>query len=582
MIDTIDYKSNKQVCKKCGHVNYDLDGDEADQQKCRNCGFVMYENCFESGIQFTDTKIDGQLHDMSNFGRDNTKYAEECIATMIRDLKIKSEYPDYLERIGETPLRIMKFAYKAYFLDHGSNIHHYSAAALYIALRFQKAPFLLMDFSEKLCINLFKLARCYRKLAKFLNVTLKLNERLPSIDPSIYIPRFCKMLEFNDKVDQVKETAIKLLKRMKLDWMSHGRRPSSLCGAAILIAARMHGFKRTTSEVCKVVYVCEETLRKRLEEFKETDVAKLTREKFDEIQDIELMGRERDPPAFIKALKNQQETLKKIKPNEENDDEINKQLEDAANIIETQVKSTSNEGQQVNQDYEMSDDISIGDDEEDEGENSKQQNGEEQKKQLKPLSESERQVKTLVKKEDAKQIGIINENGYSLNVREDLSDMSEEDVNQFILTNEEHTVKSIIWHSMNETWLREQQRKDPKEEKKECKKRNKRRNDQLMNEDDPVDALFKSKKIREKLDEKKVRDMFLQIEKVKMTQLTDIFTTDKPPAESLETTQKMIYNSELIVCNGPIDYMNRYGASNDQSTRDAPQIDHDEDGFEYD
>lgn len=110
------------------------------------------------------------------------------------------------------------------------------------------------------------------------------------------------MLQFDEKVDEVKATAIKLLKRMKLDWMSHGRRPSSLCGAAILIAARMHGFKRTTSEVCKIVFVCEETLRKRLEEFKETEVAKLTREKFDEIEDVGMLGKERDPPAFLKSL----------------------------------------------------------------------------------------------------------------------------------------------------------------------------------------------------------------------------------------------------------------------------------------
>lgn len=94
----------------------------------------------------------------------------------------------------------MKFAERGYFLDHGSNIKHYAAAALYISLRFQKAPFLLMDFSEILSINLFKLAKCYRKLAKFLNVTLKLNEKLPPIDPSIYIPRFCKELDFGEKV----------------------------------------------------------------------------------------------------------------------------------------------------------------------------------------------------------------------------------------------------------------------------------------------------------------------------------------------------------------------------------------------
>ena len=37
------------------------------------------------------------------------------------------------------------------------------------------------------------------KLAKFLNGTLKLNEKLPSVDPSIYITRFCRDLDLNDK-----------------------------------------------------------------------------------------------------------------------------------------------------------------------------------------------------------------------------------------------------------------------------------------------------------------------------------------------------------------------------------------------
>jgi len=31
---------------------------------------------------------------------------------------------------------------------------------------------------------------------------------------------------------------------MNRSWMTLGRRPNGLCGAAILIAARMHGFKR--------------------------------------------------------------------------------------------------------------------------------------------------------------------------------------------------------------------------------------------------------------------------------------------------------------------------------------------------
>lgn len=64
---------------------------------------------------------------------------------------------------------------------------------------------------------------------------------------------------------------------MKLDWICYGRRPSSLCGAVILISARFHGFKRTTSQIVQTVHCCDETIRKRLEEFKETSVAQLTR-----------------------------------------------------------------------------------------------------------------------------------------------------------------------------------------------------------------------------------------------------------------------------------------------------------------
>ncbi len=76
------------------------------------------------------------------------------------------------------------------------------------------------------------------------------------MDPSVYIPRFCRICDFsaegeegNDAAHKVCETALKLMKRMKLDWMTHGRRPSSLFGASIIIAARMHGFKRTTAEI---------------------------------------------------------------------------------------------------------------------------------------------------------------------------------------------------------------------------------------------------------------------------------------------------------------------------------------------
>jgi transcription factor IIIB subunit 2 len=78
------------------------------------------------------------------------------------------------------------------------------------------------------------------KLVRFLH------KDLPLIDPSLFIRRFCGALEFGDKQIEVEITANRLLKRMRVDWLEQGRRPSSLCGAAILISARYHGFKRTT------------------------------------------------------------------------------------------------------------------------------------------------------------------------------------------------------------------------------------------------------------------------------------------------------------------------------------------------
>lgn len=160
-----------------------------------------------------------------------------------------------------------------------------------------QAPYLLIDFSDKMNMNLFKLARCFLKLFKFLDF----QSQLPIIDPSLYIHRYCKALDLGVKTKGVTFTAIKLIQRMKRDWMCQGRRPSSLCGAAILIATKIHDVKCSTAEICKTVFVCDETIRRRLEEFKRTSVAKLTKEEFERMDDNHEEGEEMDPPAFQKA-----------------------------------------------------------------------------------------------------------------------------------------------------------------------------------------------------------------------------------------------------------------------------------------
>src|SRR4051812_29008767 len=84
-------------------------------------------------------------------------------------------------------------------------------------------------------------------------------------------------------------TALRLVARMKRDWILIGRRPSGICGACLLIASRIHGFKRTQKEIINIVKICDMTLRKRLNEFSNTQSSQLTLEEFEKM-DVEMIN----------------------------------------------------------------------------------------------------------------------------------------------------------------------------------------------------------------------------------------------------------------------------------------------------
>lgn len=132
-----------------------------------------------------------------------------------------------------------------------------AAACLYIVCRQQKTSHMLIDFSDVLSTSVFALGNTFLKLVKELNL------KLPMIDPSLYISRFAAMLEFGNKTHVVANDALRLVQRMSRDWIHTGRRPAGICGACLLIAARMHNFKRTIKEVIHVVKMAEITIRKR-------------------------------------------------------------------------------------------------------------------------------------------------------------------------------------------------------------------------------------------------------------------------------------------------------------------------------
>jgi transcription factor IIIB 90 kDa subunit len=190
------------------------------------------------------------------------------------------------------------------------------AVCLYVACRQKETRnYMLIDFSDLLQVkprltlllgltysssqvNVFELGHTYLQLVQTLNL------RLPLVDPSHYISRFAALLEFGDETHKVATDAIRLVQRFDRDWMTKGRRPAGICGACLLLAARMNNFRRSVEEIVQVVKIADTTLRKRLKEFKETPSGALTLTDFRTVW----LEEEMDPPAFIKGKEKERVT----------------------------------------------------------------------------------------------------------------------------------------------------------------------------------------------------------------------------------------------------------------------------------
>ena len=71
-----------------------------------------------------------------------------------------------------------------------------AAACLYMACRIEQSPHLLIDFADAINVDLFRIAEVFNK---FRSQILLKEHSIPIIDPSLYIEKFCRKLEFGDK-----------------------------------------------------------------------------------------------------------------------------------------------------------------------------------------------------------------------------------------------------------------------------------------------------------------------------------------------------------------------------------------------
>ncbi|KAM9777957.1 LOW QUALITY PROTEIN: transcription factor IIIB 90 kDa subunit-like [Neosynchiropus ocellatus] len=294
-----------RACKNCGSCDIDVDQARGDAV-CMGCGSVLEDNIIVSEVEFVETGGGGSSavgQFVSSDGAKNPTFgdgyhtgvgsssrsqtlqrAKQHISTLGHQLQMNQHCID-------TAFNFYKMALSKH-LTRGRKAQHVIAACLYLVCRTEGTPHMLLDLSDVVQVNVYVLGRTFLALSRELCINA------PAIDPCLYIPRFAHLLEFGEKNHEVSMTALRLVQRMKRDWMHTGRRPSGLCGAALLVAARMHDFCRTIKEIVDVVKVCEGTLRKRLNEFENTPTSMLTIEEFMRMD----LDQECDPPCFTAGL----------------------------------------------------------------------------------------------------------------------------------------------------------------------------------------------------------------------------------------------------------------------------------------
>jgi transcription initiation factor TFIIIB Brf1 subunit/transcription initiation factor TFIIB len=278
-----------KVCPKCNSSDIDSDGARG-EAVCTNCGHVLEECAIVSEVQFSEnaggqSSVVGQFVPESGvssfrcgpgyggFGKDSRELTLANGKRLIQHIaQVMHLGNDHIE----VAHRFFQQAVQKNFIQ-GRKTHNVVAVCLYITCRFRKTSHMLIDFAENLQTDVYELGSVFLKFCKLLII------KLDPIDPSLYIHRFAGSLEFGDKTNAVATTAIRVVANMNREWMTTGRRPAGICGAGLLIAAKMHRFHRTEAQVAQVVRICDGTLKKRLNEFDETSASEMTVQQFNSL-----------------------------------------------------------------------------------------------------------------------------------------------------------------------------------------------------------------------------------------------------------------------------------------------------------
>ena len=248
--------STELKCSNCYATGIDENG------YCMSCGEIVDEHQLISSVQFDATssmighRLSATQTTVWSAGLHSSTKTDSMQDTINKGKREISKIAAALNitRYIDKAHRLFMVAASDKFTQ-GRRREIVCACCLYICCRLEKSPLMLIDFADTLQTNMYSLGSCFMRLKEAVDFPVQQRRALMTQDPSLYIHRFAAQLHFgNDDTHRVAITAIRLVGRMRRDWMTLGRRPSGICAAALLIASRMHGFQRSQHDVVPVSY----------------------------------------------------------------------------------------------------------------------------------------------------------------------------------------------------------------------------------------------------------------------------------------------------------------------------------------
>ncbi|EAN31113.1 Transcription factor TFIIB repeat family protein [Theileria parva strain Muguga] len=289
-------------CEYCGSSEIE-DYTHLGELICQDCGAVLQENTILEQVEYADnssgnTQVLGRFVSNLSSGRQTLSYnnwhsREQVINRGNENIKRIAEALKLSPHHIDAAKRIYLLAVQRNF-TMGRNNLHVASCCLYTICRREKTPHLLIDFSDVLLTPVKTIGQIFMKLVRMLHISV------PNVDPSIFFERFATQLKLKD-IHKIINTGNRIIQAMNRDWLCTGRRPTGLCGAALLVAARFHGIPLSAEAVSSVVRISHPTILKRLSEFKVTSTANIKVSEFDTI-DIDTLPKLSLPPCLLNKL----------------------------------------------------------------------------------------------------------------------------------------------------------------------------------------------------------------------------------------------------------------------------------------